>query len=182
MMKSFRFFPVWSETSIDQTVGFLELINYVLSIQSSVESWIEIGSYIGESSTLVVGFPQIKRISCIELNKEYCDLLQKKFMKEIIASRYKIINESSDTAHSHFIDNSIDVVYIDSNHSYDFVYNDITQYYKKIKPGGFLTGHDYNNAWPGVKQAVNIFLEAQDYNITDLIIFRDSSWLIRKKQ
>lgn len=55
-------------------------------------------------------------------------------------------------------DNSLDFVFIDGNHRYDYVLEDITEWTKKVKPGGIVAGHDYkidpvNNY--GVIEAIN---------------------------
>ena len=50
-------------------------------------------------------------------------------------------------------DFSLDLVFIDADHSYPWVKSDIQTFSKKIKPGGWLTGHDID--FPGVFQAVN---------------------------
>ena len=51
--------------------------------------------------------------------------------------------------------NFFDFVFIDANHSYDHVRADIGAWRKKIKPTGFISGHDYNHPrFPGVKTAV----------------------------
>tara|TARA_R110002153_G_scaffold161310_3_gene313728 strand:- start:1515 stop:2153 length:639 start_codon:yes stop_codon:yes gene_type:complete len=49
---------------------------------------------------------------------------------------------SSDMA-SRFEDNSLDLVYLDGNHAYEWVKEDIELWWPKIKKGGVLTGHDY---------------------------------------
>ena len=36
-----------------------------------------------------------------------------------------------------------DFVFIDGNHTYPFVLKDLENYWPKVKPGGYLTGHDY---------------------------------------
>ena len=59
-------------------------------------------------------------------------------------------------------DNIFDFVFIDGNHSYDFVKEDIREWTKKVKPGGIVAGHDYkedpiNNY--GVIQAVNEYVK-----------------------
>jgi len=53
-----------------------------------------------------------------------------------------------------FEDKSVDFAFIDANHTYDFVSKDIAAMLPKMKPGGILTGHDYNLCHPGVMQAV----------------------------
>ena len=49
---------------------------------------------------------------------------------------------SSDMA-SRFRDGSLDLVYIDGNHAYDWVKEDIELWWPKLRPGGVLAGHDY---------------------------------------
>lgn len=55
-------------------------------------------------------------------------------------------------------DNSLDFVYIDGAHDYENVKKDIENYYKKVKLGGFIAGHDFsnldNNEHEGVVMAV----------------------------
>jgi len=42
-----------------------------------------------------------------------------------------------------FTDDSLDFVYIDANHKYEFVKEDIELWWPKVKSGGMLSGHDY---------------------------------------
>ena len=42
-----------------------------------------------------------------------------------------------------FKDESLDFVYIDANHAYDFVKEDLEMWWPKIKKGGYICGHDY---------------------------------------
>lgn len=42
-----------------------------------------------------------------------------------------------------FGDESLDFVYIDANHKYEYVKRDIEQWFPKVKIGGILAGHDY---------------------------------------
>jgi len=66
-----------------------------------------------------------------------------------------------------FPDESLDFIYIDADHTYEAVVNDIKVWYPKLKVGGLFGGHDY---WKsryfgrnfGVIQAVNEF--AQEYD------------------
>jgi predicted O-methyltransferase YrrM len=43
----------------------------------------------------------------------------------------------------HFEDNYFDWIYIDGNHSYEYVKADLESFLPKIKSGGYLTGDDY---------------------------------------
>ena len=40
-------------------------------------------------------------------------------------------------------DGSLDFVYIDGNHGYDAVLDDLMAWTPKVKEGGFIAGHDY---------------------------------------
>lgn len=42
-----------------------------------------------------------------------------------------------------FANNSLDFVYIDGNHAYDFVKQDMEMWWPKLKKGGLFCGHDY---------------------------------------
>lgn len=50
-------------------------------------------------------------------------------------------------------DQSLKFCFIDANHTYEFVKQDIEAWRQKIIPGCILAGHDYG--WEGVKQAVD---------------------------
>ena len=82
-LKSVRFFPNWDETSILQVTGFLHLVNYIIDRKWPINNWIEIGSHLGESSTLLLGFTQIKKLHIIEQSKYSCNLLSQKFKHRI---------------------------------------------------------------------------------------------------
>lgn len=53
-------------------------------------------------------------------------------------------------------DGSLDFVFIDGDHSYEGCSKDIALWISKVKPGGFISGHDYDHPkLPGVKKAVD---------------------------
>ena len=61
-----------------------------------------------------------------------------------------------------FPDSYFDWIYIDGNHEYEFVLQDLSLGFLKLKPNGFLVGDDYNwkpeKNYP-VKRAVKYFLK-----------------------
>ncbi len=73
-----------------------------------------------------------------------------------------------------FEDNSLDFVYIDANHEYEYVKKDIEAWYNKVKVGGILSGHDYNTN--GVKRAV----DERFNNVTIYDGDKSPSWKIIK--
>jgi len=58
----------------------------------------------------------------------------------------KFIRKSSMDAVKAFEDNSLDFVFIDANHSFQYVINDIAEWSKKVRPGGIVSGHDFWNS------------------------------------
>ena len=54
-----------------------------------------------------------------------------------------VIRKRSMQAITDFADESLDFVYIDGDHSYRFVVEDIREWAKKVKKGGVVSGHDY---------------------------------------
>ena len=85
------------------------------------------------------------------------------------------IHSTSEVAAKEWKGGVVDVIYIDANHSYESVVNDINYWKPYLSPGGIISGHDYNNiSWPGVVRAV-------DESFPGYIInrFRDTSWAIK---
>ena len=77
---------------------------------------------------------------------------------EFARDRRKVIRKASTEAANDFEDGSLDFVFIDADHTYEAVKADIAAWKPKVKKGGVLCGHDYENtdfpAW-GVKKAVD---------------------------
>lgn len=72
--------------------------------------------------------------------------------------RAKVIRKPSITAAGIIPDRSLDFVFIDADHSYEAIKDDIGAWQHKVKVGGYLGGHDYDNTeYPcfGVKRAVD---------------------------
>jgi hypothetical protein len=71
------------------------------------------------------------------------------------ADSISLIVADSAAAASFFPDQSIDWVHLDARHDYDSVKADIATWRPKVKPGGWLSGDDYDPVkWPDVIKAV----------------------------
>lgn len=124
-----------------------------------------------------------------------------------LEDRAIMIRATSEVAADIFTNESLDFVYIDANHAYDFVKQDIALWYPKVKAGGYIGGHDYiamdwykdpnflpngkdKHIWSGdmsfyhgvfgVNPAVDEFCQNNDY--TNLTITDEwfGSWMIKK--
>ncbi|MHA2313468.1 MAG: class I SAM-dependent methyltransferase [Candidatus Thorarchaeota archaeon] len=63
---------------------------------------------------------------------------------------------TSKMAHEFVEDRSLDLIFIDALHDYESVRDDIGYWLPKVKHGGIMCGHDYENKrFPGVSQAVH---------------------------
>ncbi len=76
------------------------------------------------------------------------------------------IRKFSMDAVGEFADNSLDFVYLDGNHDFKFVLEDIVEWSKKVRVGGIVSGHDYyhfNNS--GVIEAVDLYVKQNNLDL-----------------
>jgi SAM-dependent methyltransferase len=90
------------------------------------------------------------------------DTLYDEFLQNIKPIQHIInpVRLSSMDAVKTYAENSLDFVLIDGSHEYEDVVDDITEWLKRVKPGGTLAGDDYK--WEGVKRAVNELLPSAE--------------------
>jgi len=61
---------------------------------------------------------------------------------------------------------SLDFVYIDAHHGFDYVWHDVTQWSARVRSGGIVSGDDYTPVAPGVVQAVDAYTTEQTIDFT----------------
>ena len=83
-------------------------------------------------------------------------------------SRVKLIKHDSSSLSSKYDDSYFDLVFVDADHSYEGSKKDINMWYNKVRSGGILCGHDYEDFGVnidgkyykfGVIKAVNEFVK-----------------------
>ena len=104
------------------------------------------------------------------------DELRTRFAKEprVVVHR----GMSSDVLRT-FANAYFDWVYIDGNHSYDFIINDLRLCLEKTKPGGVIAGDDYMWESAGdypVRRAVQVFVE--ENGLAETLTIVDSQFVI----
>lgn len=86
----------------------------------------------------------------IELhNKEYqsiYDGLFEETKERLKGKNVEFIRKFSIDAVKDFANDSLDFVFIDGNHTFQYVINDIAEWSKKVRPGGIISGHDFWNS------------------------------------
>lgn len=95
------------------------------------------------------------------MDQIYAGVLRR-FQDQIRAGTVRVHRATSADASRDLADGSLDWVYIDGNHRYDFVKADLETYRLKVKDGGLITGDDYDapESWwqDGVTRAVDEFV------------------------
>ena len=69
--------------------------------------------------------------------------------------RFKLHYGLSSDVRPHFAPRSIDCIFVDGNHLFEGVQEDIALYAPVLRPGGFLVFDDYYGDFPGVIAAVD---------------------------
>jgi hypothetical protein len=89
------------------------------------------------------------------------NILQKNYNKvlelEKKYSNIKIIKDYSTEAAKKFKNNYFDFIYIDADHTYEFVYKDLKAWFPKLKKNGIIAGDDFAPYYPGVIKAAYKF-------------------------
>jgi hypothetical protein len=104
-----------------------------------------------------------------------------RFSQAIEAGVVRLHRCYSHVALAGFPDAYFDWIYIDGNHTYEFVKQDLELSLCKVKPGGYVAGDDYGHAgwWEdGVRRAVDEV--ARDPAVRHFKVFRDQFVLRRR--
>jgi len=177
---SVRFFPWWNPLDCYQVMGLIGMMNSISKERSKISTLVEIGSHLGESTTIFLAYELIEKMYCVDpWNQDpiYEKTFDSRLQPFIEDKKCLKLKESSEQASKKFLNNSIDMVYIDGNHDYEYVKFDIETWYPKIINGGILSGHDYSDVHPGTKLAIDEFIAKRKIN---LHTFSDSSWYLIK--
>ena len=96
----------------------------------------------------------------------------------------EFIRKESLAAAMDFEDESLDFLYLDSNHQFEFVLHDLFAWVPKIRKNGVVSGHDYKKTKDfGVIEALSKYQE-QTNAIDELVIYRGDktpSWMFIKQ-
>jgi SAM-dependent methyltransferase len=58
----------------------------------------------------------------------------------------------------------VDWIHIDGDHSPDGITNDIKAWFRHLRPGGFISFHDYDDPkWPAVKPTVDKYMQGHEF-------------------
>lgn len=99
-----------------------------------------------------------------------CDLLTAKEATEFARDRRIMLLGTTHAASRLVADGSLDFVFIDANHSYAGVAEDLVDWVPKVRVGGIISGHDYTTVLrkrykKGVRLAVDEFIAASGFEL-----------------
>lgn len=117
----------------------------------------EIGTWTGEHAQILVEKnpelklycvdPYVKYGGYIDYRVENFDPAFLEAQKRTKGYNVEFIRKFSLDAAKDFPDNFFDFVYIDANHEFRHVVDDIDDWGRKVKHGGILAGHDYRKSF-----------------------------------
>lgn len=105
----------------------------------------------------------------------------KKILKKY-SDKVVFIRKFSADAINMFKDESLDFIYIDGNHQYKFVKEDITNYYPKVRKGGIIGGDDYTSSPETELEQFGVFKAANEFfnKLKKKISFYQRDWWVVK--
>lgn len=176
---------------ITQKQGLLNLCELVKSyIGDDNLQIVEIGSYCGESGEIIANTFPNSTINCVDpwekyteegsiydLNEQELVLKEAERVFDSVLARNKNMRKNKMPSLDYAkltSPESIDFIYIDGNHQYTSVKEDLNTWYPKIKLGGVIAGHDYG--WVSVNKAISEFFKNQP----PVAVYPDGSWFYLK--
>jgi predicted O-methyltransferase YrrM len=169
------------------------VLNIIVSY-FNITNYLEIGVHNGVSMSYVVR--QNKNINCfgidlfnysqdwyirdhLDIQKTYININNNNTGNSniILISGNSHSPDTINELHNKINDQTIDLLFIDANHSYDSVKKDFDNYTKFLKSGSIIVMDDYNKKWPGVIKFVDC-IDTTKYNKIGL--FLNNEFILQK--
>lgn len=170
--------------------GLIDFCNSAKEILGDNITIVEIGSYCGSGTMIFHEVFKNSKILCVDGWEKYYESCSTYDIdkQELELKEAEAIFDERTSGISNIVKNkilsldfvqtiendSIDLVYIDGNHDYAFVRDDINHWFPKVKSGGIIGGHDWN--WPSVQKAISEIFSKEPYKNFD-----DGSWFFVKE-
>ena len=165
------------ENGIEGWMTPLEL-EFLRIMADKNKSILEVGSWKGRSTkALLDSGKKVFAVDTWEGSQDPQDLTYNMAKKEDVFAIFKknvghyenlkIIKKDSLTAAKQFSDKSVDLIFIDANHTYEGVKADIQAWLPKARRA--IMGHDYTPGWPGVVKAVDELFKGKKVQVVGSI-------------
>lgn len=180
---------------IDGWFDYQQLYSNVVNISKDSDHFVEIGAWLGKSTAYMaveiansnknIKFDVIDTwqgsanedihlefVKTHDIYKMFLDNMKKGNVSQYVNS----IKMTSHEASKLYNDDSLDFVFIDAQHTYDSVMDDLKCWYPKTKSGKIIAGHDYGAGPETVAKAVNEFFGKINVRINVM----GPSWIVIK--
>lgn len=173
----------WDKYSREYIVELIKKNNF--------KTVVEIGTAAGFTASYILKNIKDKdfKLYCVDPYLSYKDYENdgtSKIVKKCREQAYKDVfldsraihlEEFSEKAAKRFGMKSIDMVFIDGNHNYKYVMQDLKLWHPVVKKKGIVSGHDFGGGWHGVKKAVREFYKNR---LSEIKTGQDRFWWIIK--
>jgi predicted O-methyltransferase YrrM len=150
---------------------------------------LEVGSWKGLSSAIIAR--SSRELYCVDtwkgatnefnmaLEANAVDILSvfRNNMRLLNLTNIRCLVMSSEEAQNVVRREQFDFIYVDADHSYEAVVNDLS-WYEWLKPGGTMAGHDFDEGHPGVKSAIEGWVHGSRVTIGE----KSTVWYLRKEE
>ena len=160
-----------------------EMCDYLLDTDPSLaeSTLIEIGTFYGDSAIVFSEYfrnvvtidPFDSSVGGIAAIIDMQELYRRTNQRLADYDNITLLRGLSIDIAKRYVNNSVNIVYIDGLHTYEGVKSDTDAWLPKLKKNGWLCGHDYRpTKFPGVVQAIDEVRKPDK-------VFRDYSFVIR---
>ena len=166
----------FSRDRIEGCFDFSPVYDGIIEWGADGDVFVEVGAYVGQSSSHLAG--AIKRsgknISLFVVDPwpgiRY-DIFIKNMISSLVMDSFTPMRTNSIMAASRFDDGSVDFMFADGDHSFEYLSMEIEAWHPKMRRGGVMAGHDYSDSYDGVRRAV-------DERFGDDVIIHDGCWMV----
>lgn len=162
-----------------------ELYKWVVFNAPNNSHFVEIGIAEGKSSGYlgveIINSNKNIRLDCIDCwfmdtdtSKDYTETVRKNLTPIMDKMDIRIIQNYSRIASKGYDNESLDFVFIDGDHSYNGVTNDIIDWLPKLKNTGIIAGHDYNKDL----YSHNVIKAVDDFFGKEIVNVSKNSWYV----
>jgi predicted O-methyltransferase YrrM len=149
----------WNIPTYTTSDELLTIYNLAKSL-SKKSVLLEVGSYLGASSLMIAkGIKKSSKLICVDTWQNDAMSEGKWDSYKIFLSNIRPVKDRIETVQSTSIEASnkinehLDMIFIDGDHSYEAVKNDVSNWFPKLKSGGIIVMHDIGWA-TGVQKVV----------------------------
>ena len=140
-----------------------EELEWLANAAQDCQRILELGPYRGRSTRALLDNSNA-HLWCVDtwdsriFKETYSSTAQyNSFLRNIADSRARVtvLRMTTKEATAHMPPELFDLVFIDADHTYEWVRHDILAYAPRLRSGGVLSGHDYFHRAPGLMRAVD---------------------------